>query len=115
MIIYGINNCDTVKRARVWATAKGIDHTFHDFRKDGLSREQLQVWCDDLGWEVLLNRRGTTWRKLPEADKENLDAVRAVDLMLAHPAMIKRPVFDLGTRTIVGFGKSEQAILENAY
>lgn len=104
--LYGIPNCDTVSKARKWLAAEGIDYVFHDFRKDGADEAQIAAWADELGWEVLLNRRGTTWRKLPDTDKENIDADSAVRLMAAHPAMIKRPVFDLGTRRLVGF-KSE--------
>lgn len=109
--VYGIPNCDTIKRARSWLDANGIPYCFHDYRKDGVDPLMLNAWVEELGFEVLLNRRGTTWRALPDAAKDGIDAARAVDLMVASPAMIKRPVFDLGTRRVVGFGAGEQAII----
>lgn len=109
---YGIKNCDTVKRARVWLEAEGIPYRFHDFRVDGLTRETLAGWVNELGVETLLNRRGTTWRKLADAAKENLDETGAMALMLEQPAMIKRPVFDLGDRRLVGFGAGEMTELQ---
>ncbi len=101
--LYGISNCDTVRKARKWLTAQAIEYRFHDYRKDGLPRAQLQGWADELGWESLLNKRGTTWRQLPEADRNAVDASRAVELMLEQPAMIKRPLLDLGTSRHLGF------------
>ncbi len=101
--IYGIPNCDTMKKARAWLTAQGVDHRFHDHRKDGVDPARLRAWVDELGWETVLNRSGTTFRKLPEADRANLDADRAVALMAAQPGMIKRPILDLGDRRIAGF------------
>lgn len=106
--LYGIPNCDTVSKARKWLDAEGIAYRFHDFRKDGADEAQIAAWADELGWEVLLNRRGTTWRKLPDADKDGIDAAFAVRLMVAYPAMIKRPVFDLGARRLVGFKPETQ-------
>ena len=100
--IYGIKNCDTCAKARKWLTAEGIEHRFHDFRVDGLAVETVAGWAAELGWETLLNRAGTTFRKLPEADKQDLDMEKALVLMLAQPSMIKRPVLDLGKRRIVG-------------
>jgi len=102
-ILYGIPNCDTVKKARVWLNQNGIDHVFHDYRKAGIDRARLEGWVAEHGWETILNRAGTTFRALPDADKAGLDAGKAVDLMLAQPSMIKRPVLDLGGRTLVGF------------
>lgn len=101
--LYGIPNCDTMKKARLWLAGHGVDHVFHDHRKDGVDRARLQGWVDELGWETVLNRSGTTFRKLPDAEKTCLDAGRAIDLMLAQPGMIKRPILDLGDRRIVGF------------
>lgn len=105
--LYGIKNCDTVKKARAWLDAEGMPYRFHDFRVDGLSQATLAGWVGELGVETLLNRRGTTWRKIPDADKENLDEASAQALMLEQPALIKRPVFDLGDRRLVGFGSAE--------
>lgn len=90
--LYGIPNCDTMKKARTWLDAHGVAYTFHDYKKGGIDRATLEGWVSDLGWETLLNRAGTTFRKLPDADKADLDASRAIDLMLAQPSMIKRPV-----------------------
>jgi len=102
-ILYGIKNCDTVKKARNWLTAQGIEYCFHDFRADGLSSELLETLEAKLGWETLLNRRGTTWRKLEESQRENLDRTKALALMLAQPSLIKRPVLETGTKTLIGF------------
>ena len=101
--IYGIKNCDTVKKARAWLDGRGLNHKFHDYRVDGLDPRLLQFWCDNLGWETVLNRASTTFRELPEAAKQNLDAQKAMTLMLAQPSMIKRPVLDAGGRLAVGF------------
>lgn len=109
--LYGIPNCDTIKKARKWLEAQGVEYTFHDFRKDGLESAQLESWVDELGWETLLNKRGTTWRQLPEERKQNIDRESAIAAMLESPAMIKRPVLDLGDRRLVGFKDTEyQAI-----
>lgn len=101
--LYGIPNCDTVKKARQWLDAAGQSYRFHDFRKDGLDPVLLDGWIAALGWEALLNRNGTTFRALPEADKADLDARRAAALMLAAPAMIKRPVLDHAGTISAGF------------
>jgi arsenate reductase len=101
--IYGIKNCDTMKKARTWLDGHGVAYSFHDYKTDGISKEQLKRWSDELGWETLLNRAGTTFRKLPDADKEDLNERRAIALMLAQPSMIKRPVLDLEGRLLVGF------------
>ncbi len=101
--IYGIKNCDTMKKARAWLDAGGIAHVFHDYQAKGIQRLQLHGWVTEVGWEALLNRAGTTFRKLSEAERADLDATRAIALMLAQPSMIKRPVLDLGPRLIVGF------------
>jgi arsenate reductase len=109
--LHGIPNCDTVKKARSWLDAHGVAHRFHDFRRDGLAPATLEAWIAELGWEALLNRAGTTFRKLPEAERARLDAARAAALMLAQPAMIRRPVLDLGPRRIVGFTPAGYAAL----
>ena len=101
--IYGIKNCDTMKKARSWLEAHGVAHVFHDYKASGIDRSSLERWVGEHGWETILNRAGTTFRSLPDADKQGLDAGKAVALMLAQPSMIKRPVLDLGARTIVGF------------
>ena len=101
--LFGIPNCDTVKKARVWLGENGVEYLFHDYKKAGIDRARLEGWVAEHGWETILNRAGTTFRALPDADKAGLDADRAVALMLAQPSMIKRPVLDLGDRTLVGF------------
>ncbi len=101
--LYGIKNCDTVKKARRWLDDNGVAYRFHDYRADGLDRRRLGQWVDELGWETLLNRRGTTWRKLPEAVREGIDAATAVQVMLDNPAVIKRPLLDAGTQRVAGF------------
>jgi arsenate reductase len=101
--IYGIKACDTMQKARAWLDGHGVAYAFHDYKTAGIERARLEAWVGELGWETVLNRAGTTFRKLPEADKAPLDAGRAVALRLAQPSMIKRPVLDLGDRRIVGF------------
>ena len=101
--LYGIKNCDTIKKARRWLEAHAIDYTFHDFRQDGLDKNQLESWVDELGWEVLLNKRGLMWRKVSPEQKASIDKASAIRLLLEEPAMIKRPVLDLGEQRIVGF------------
>ncbi|KQS56471.1 ArsC family transcriptional regulator [Brevundimonas sp. Leaf363] len=101
--LYGIPNCDTVKKARVWLDQHGVAHAFHDYKKGGVERAWLERWVAEHGWETVLNRAGTTFRALPDADKADLSADKAITLMLAQPSMIKRPVLDLGDRTLVGF------------
>lgn len=101
--MYGIPNCDTVKKARVWLDQNGVAFDFHDYKKAGIDEASLRRWVAEHGWQTVLNRAGTTFRALPEADKVDIDDDRAVALMLAQPSMIKRPVLDLGDRRIVGF------------
>ncbi|KQQ68054.1 ArsC family reductase [Pseudomonas syringae] len=101
--LYGIKACDTMKKARTWLEEHAVGHDFHDYKKEGIDREHLTQWCDEHGWQVVLNRAGTTFRKLDEAQKNDLDQARAIELMLAQPSMIKRPVLDLGNRTLIGF------------
>jgi arsenate reductase (glutaredoxin) len=101
--VYGIPNCDTVKKARAWLTANGVEHAFHDFKKAGVSAAMLDRWAGDGGWERLLNRAGTTFRKLPDADKLGVDRDKASALMLAHPSLIKRPVVEGAGALLIGF------------
>ena len=101
--IYGIKACDTMKKARDWLDAHGVAYAFHDYKTVGIDRAHLQAWSKVVGWETLLNRAGTTFRKLPDADKQNLDEAKAIDLMLAQPSMIKRPVLVRGEQLLVGF------------
>ena len=103
LTLYGIPNCDTVKKARVWLDQHGVAFVFHDYKKAGIDRTRLEGWVAEHGWQTVLNRAGTTFRALPEADKADLTAERAIGLMLAQLSMIKRPVLDLGDRTLVGF------------
>lgn len=101
--LYGIKNCDTVKKSRKWLEEAGIDYRFHDHRADGLDPAMLDLWLDRLGWEALLNRQGTTFRALPAQDKQALDKTNARALLLAHPAMIKRPLLDRDGELTLGF------------
>lgn len=101
--IYGVKACDTMKKARTWLEAHGVDCAFHDYKMQGIERARLEAWSAQVGWELLLNRSGTTFRKLPEADKADLDETKAIALMLAQPSMIRRPVLDVGGGVIVGF------------
>jgi len=102
--IYGIKNCDTMKKARAWLDKHGVVYAFHDYKSAGIEREQLERWSKKVGWETLLNRAGTTFRKLPDKDKGGLSEKKALALMLAQPSMIKRPVLDLGGgKLLVGF------------
>lgn len=101
--LFGIRNCDTIKKARTWLDAHGVAYDFHDYRTMGIDRARLTAWVEELGWEAVLNRTGTTFRTLAPHDREGLDAAKAITLMLAHPSLIKRPMLDLGTRRVVGF------------
>jgi Spx/MgsR family transcriptional regulator len=103
IILFGIPNCDTVRKARKWLDTQGVDYRFHDFKKQGLEEKQLRRWVKELGWEALLNRRGMMWRKVPDSVKQGIDEQGAVKLMLGTPTIIKRPVLDLGDRRMVGF------------
>jgi len=103
MKLYGIRNCDTVKKARKWLDEAGMEYQFHDFKKDGLNPDTLKQWEKSVGWESLVNRRGTTWRKLPESVRDSIDAPSAHDLMLENPSLIKRPVVESGEDVLVGF------------
>ena len=105
LTLFGIKNCDTVRKARRWLDGHAVEYRFHDVRTDGLSRTQLEGWVQTLGWENLLNRRGTTWSKLPETVRNSINRRTAVKLMLEQPAMIKRPVLDLGNSLHLGFNE----------
>lgn len=109
--LYGIPNCDTIKKARRWLVSREIDYRFHDYRKDGLHQSMLEQWADELGWEALLNRRGTTWRQLPDEEKSAINAERAITLMLEHPALIKRPLLDTGQTKLLGFSEEQYSNL----
>jgi arsenate reductase len=101
--IYGIKNCDTMKKARAWLDERGLEYAFHDYKSAGINRGKLEGWTKKVGWEVLLNKAGTTFRKLPDKDKEGLTEAKAIKLMLAQPSIIKRPVLDVDGRLLVGF------------
>ncbi len=101
--IYGIKNCDTMKKARAWLDKHGVDYSFHDYKTAGIDKDRLARWSKAVGWETLLNRAGTTFRKLPDAEKASLTEKKAMALMLAQPSMIKRPVLEVGGKLLVGF------------
>lgn len=107
--LYGIKNCDAIKKARAWLSARGIAYTFHDYKVAGIERERLERWCAEAGWERLLNRSGTTFRKLPETERARIDERKAIALMLSLPSSIKRPVLEAGGRLLVGFEPDEYA------
>ena len=112
--IYGIKNCDTMKKARAWLDDHGVSYSFHDYKAEGIHKEKLKAWSDQLGWETLLNRAGTTFRKLSDSDKEGLNERKALALMLAQPSIIKRPVLEAGDKLLVGF-KPETYAKEMSY
>jgi arsenate reductase len=101
--LYGIRNCDTMKKAWTWLDQAGVAYAFHDYKKAGIDRARLETWAKQVGWELLLNRAGTTFKKLPDADKQGLDQAKAIALMLAQPSMIKRPVLETEGGLLVGF------------
>lgn len=107
--IYGIRNCDTMKKARAWLDAQGVQHAFHDYKAAGIEEARLKDWAREAGWGNLLNRAGTTFRKLPEAEREGIDEGKAIALMLARPSMIRRPVLEADGRLLVGFRPEEYA------
>jgi len=110
--LYGIPNCDTMKKARAWLESQRIDYEFHDYKKSGIERAKLESWIESVGWEVLLNRTGTTFRQLPDAARENLTEAKAIKLMLEQPSMIKRPVLERGKTLLVGFSPEKYAALK---
>ncbi len=107
LTVFGIPNCDTVKKARRWLDEHGIEYAFHDYKKQGVDEAKLRHWTQALGWEKVLNRAGTTFRKIPEADRADLDGGNAIALMLAHPSAIKRPVVEYAGGLLVGFREDE--------
>ena len=107
--IYGIKNCDTMKKARAWLDKHGIAYAFHDYKTSGIDKARLETWSKKVGWEILLNKAGTTFRKLPDKDKNGLTEKKAIALMLAQPSMIKRPVLDVDGQLHVGFKLEEYA------
>ncbi len=109
LTLYGIRNCDTVKKARRWLDEQGLDYQFHDFKKDGLSDELLAHWEQTIDWDALINRRGTTWRKLPESVRDNITAQTARDVMIDNPSFIKRTVVDHNGQISVGFNADDWA------
>jgi Spx/MgsR family transcriptional regulator len=109
--IHGIRNCDTMKRARAWLEARGVAYRFRDYKADPPRRDELAAWADAVGWERLLNRAGTTFRKLPDSERAGLDAARALALMQAHPSLIRRPVLETDGRVLVGFDETAWAAL----
>lgn len=113
MILFGIPNCDTVKKARAWLDKQGIAYAFHDYRKAGADPAKLAAWCAVAGWERILNRAGTTFRKLPDQDRSNLDEARAIALMAANPSCIKRPLVEHPGGLLIGFKEAEWAALLN--
>ena len=110
--LFGIPNCDTMKKARTWLESRGVAYEFHDYKKLGVTRARLLAWAKVVGWETLLNRAGTTFRKLPDEAKENLDERKALALMLEQPSMIKRPVLEWDGRVLVGFSPEKYAALK---
>jgi len=107
--IYGIKNCDTMKKAIKWLNDNGVEFEFHDFKKAGLEEKQLKSWVKQVGWELLVNRRGTTWRKLPEAERDGIDESKAIQLILNNLSLIKRPVLETNNGLYVGFKAEEYA------
>jgi transcriptional regulator, Spx/MgsR family len=112
VVLYGIPNCDTMKKARSWLESHGVGYAFHDYKTSGIERAKLESWTKTVGWEVLLNRTGTTFRKLPDKAKENLDEAKAIKLMLEQPSMIKRPVLERGKSLMVGFSPEKYSALK---
>jgi arsenate reductase len=110
--IYGIRNCDTMKKARAWLDGRGVVYRFHDYKSDGVARDRLEQWARQVGWEALLNRSGLTYRKLSEDDKSDLDARKALALMSRYPSLIRRPIVEAGRQLIIGFntGRFEELL-----
>ena len=105
--LYGIKNCDTVKKARKWLDNQGVNYQFHDFRADGISSQQVTQWLNTLGWETLINKRSTTWKQLDEATRANMSEALAAQTILEHPTLIKRPLLENGAHITVGFKESQ--------
>ena len=111
LVVYGIGNCDTCRKARKWLDGQSVAYRFHDFRKDGLEPSTVAAWLTEIGADRLVNRRGTTWRKLGDADKQAIEGADAAGAIAGEPTLIKRPVFDLGDRRLIGFDKDVQSAL----
>ena len=110
VIVYGIKNCDTMKKARVWLDEHSVDYAFHDYKAAGIDRRRLERWAKKVGWETLLNRAGTTFKKLPDREKDSITPAKAITLMLKQPSMIKRPVLEAGGgKLLVGFKPDQYA------
>lgn len=105
--MYGIPNCDTIKKARKWLEANGVAYEFHDYKKLGVPENQLKLWVKEAGWETVLNKRGTTWRKLDDNTKNNIDEASAIKIMLENPSIIKRPVLESGKSLLIGFKEAD--------
>jgi arsenate reductase len=109
--LHGLKTCDTTRAARRWLDARGVIYAFHDVREDGLTKAQVESWVKQLGWEKVLNKTSTTWRELPDSEKSGVDAKKAVALLLAHPALVKRPLLDRDGEVSVGFKPADYAAL----
>ena len=109
--LYGISNCDTIKKAKRWLEEHNIDYDFHDYKKAGIDKNTLKTWCKEFGFEALLNKRGTTWRKLDDVLKKNVDEASAIDIMAKHTSIIKRPVLISGKTRLVGFDEASYKTL----
>jgi arsenate reductase (glutaredoxin) len=105
--LYGIPNCDTMKKARQWLADHDIDYVFHDYKKQGVPEKELKQWVAQIGWEALLNQRGTTWRKLDESLKQNINQTRAIKIMMENPGIIRRPVIDINGKLYIGFAEDD--------
>ena len=107
LILFGIKNCDSVKKARKWLESSGIQYKYHDFRQDGIDRDKLEIWISTLGWESVINRRSTSWKALDSKMKDQIDNQRAIELILKHPTLVKRPVVESNNILLVGFKAAE--------
>lgn len=105
--VYGIPNCDTMKKARRWLEANGVEYEFHDYKKQGVPEKKLKAWVNKAGWDQVLNKRGTTWRKLDDPVKENIDEIQAINIMLENPSIIKRPILETGDTLLIGFNDAD--------
>jgi arsenate reductase len=113
--LYGIKNCDTVKKARKWLEQHGVEYEFHDFREDGLDTEAVKAWLDELGWETLVNKRSTSWKALDPATREAMDDASALSAIVSQPTLIKRPLLDIGNERHTGFSTAAYAKLFNKH
>ena len=113
--LYGIKNCDTVKKARKWLDSNGIEHQFHDFREDGLDADSVRNWLDELGWEQLINKRSATWKQLDQKTREEMNLQLAYEAILEHPTLIKRPLLDIGHQRFTGFSEKNYQSIFNQH